>query len=174
MAGGGKGGKKGPSMQEQLAAQQQALAASRPKEVQLQTTGWGGMGVNAPKDPMSMGTAVTGQGLQAPSWAQGDWAMPWWGQQAPNVGAAMLQQQDPAAWAQMTQGPQAPVAQQQAMPQAQQQTQSPLVGKARRRQLIQQANQNQGGGAYDQMMGQIYGTTGRAWPGYMPDFSGQG
>jgi hypothetical protein len=33
---------------------------------------------------------------------QGDiWGAPWWGQQAPNVGAAMMQQQDPEAYARM-------------------------------------------------------------------------
>jgi hypothetical protein len=59
---------------------------------------------------MAMGTPQTGMGLQAPGWATGDWAMPWWGQQAPNVGAAMLQQQNPQAFAQMQAPPPAPVA----------------------------------------------------------------
>jgi hypothetical protein len=98
MSGGGKSGKsKGPSLQEQMAAQQQAIEMARPKDVQLQTTGWGGMGPNIPANAMGMGTAVTGQGVTAPGWATGDWAMPWWGQQAPNVGAAMMQQAKQAA-----------------------------------------------------------------------------
>jgi hypothetical protein len=51
---------------------------------------------------MSMGTEATGKGLAPPSWMQGDvWGAPWWGQQAPNVGAAMLQQQDPEAYARL-------------------------------------------------------------------------
>ena len=128
MASGGKGGKKGPSMQQQLEAQRQALEMARPKDVQLQTTGWGGMGVNAPANPMQMGTAVTGQGLQAPSWAQGDWAMPWWGQQAPNVGAAMMQAAQQGPYAPQPQAPaqaqQGPLAQEAA------QARTPSYGKA--------------------------------------------
>jgi hypothetical protein len=120
MASGGKGGKKGPSMQEQLAAQQQAIEMSRPKPVDLQTSGWGGMGVNAPANPMQMGSVAAGQGLGPPAWAKGDWEMPWWGQQAPNVGAAMMQQQNPQAYGAAMgtgnvaapQAPQAPQAQQ--------------------------------------------------------------
>jgi hypothetical protein len=139
MAGGGKGGKKGPSMQEQLAAQQQAMAMAKPSPVQLQTSGYGGMGINLPQNPQQMGTAATGIGTQAPSWMQGDWAAPWWGQQAPNVGAAMMQQQDPAAYAaQMGQGN---VAQPQVQAQAQQAPQgrqTPLRGKAGRLQMLQQ------------------------------------
>lgn len=106
MSGGGKSSKsKGPSLQEQMAAQQQAIENSRPKPVELNTTGWGGMGPNLPKDPMNMGTAVTGQGVTAPGWAQGDWAMPWWGQQAPNVGAAMMQQAGQGQYAKPEQAP---------------------------------------------------------------------
>lgn len=90
---GGKGGKtKTPSLEQQMAAQQQAIEMSRPKPINLQTEGYGGMGINLPANPMGMGTKVTGQGLNAPGWMQGDWAMPAWGQQAPNVGAAMMQQ----------------------------------------------------------------------------------
>jgi len=94
MAGGGKGGKaaKAPSMEEQLAAQQKAIEMSRPEQIQLQTSGYGGMGINMPKNAMGMGTPETGTGVTPPSWAQGDWAMPWWGKQAPNVGAAIMQQ----------------------------------------------------------------------------------
>jgi hypothetical protein len=40
-----------------------------------------------------MGSPSTGMGAGPPDWAKGAWAMPWWGQQAPNTGAAMMQQQ---------------------------------------------------------------------------------
>lgn len=91
---GGKGGKssKGPSMQEQLAAQKQAIEMSRPSQLNLQTQGYGGMGYNMPDKPFQMGTPQTGQGLTPPDWMQGDWAMPAWGKEAPNVGAALLMQ----------------------------------------------------------------------------------
>ena len=69
-----------------------------PPQTQLNTTGWGGMGPNMPQNPMQMGSHQTGIGTGAPAWAQGDFAMPWWGQQAPNTGAAMMQQQDPVGY----------------------------------------------------------------------------
>jgi hypothetical protein len=72
-----------------------------PPQTQLNNTGWGGMGPTIPQNPMQMGTPQTGVGTGAPAWAQGDFAMPWWGQQAPNVGAAMLQQQDPSGYQNM-------------------------------------------------------------------------
>jgi hypothetical protein len=105
----GKGGKsKQPSAQQMMQMQMQMNEASRPTPVNLQTQGWGGMGYNMPANPMAMGSPATGQGLAAPNWATGDWAMPWWGQQAPNVGAAMMQQQNPQAYAQMQAPPPAP------------------------------------------------------------------
>jgi hypothetical protein len=101
MSSGGKGGKSGGGdAQQQLAAQQAAMAAAKPNQIPLKTTGWGGMGYNLPANPMQMGTPETGQGLTPPGWAQNDWSMDWWGKQAPNVGAAMLQQQGWGPYAQ--------------------------------------------------------------------------
>lgn len=71
---------------------------SAPAFPDISTTGYGGMGYNTPDNPMSMGSVSTGQGLTAPSWMNNWFSMPEWGQQAPNVGAAILQQQDPEAY----------------------------------------------------------------------------
>lgn len=63
------------------------------REVEIPTTGYGGMGYNLPANPAAMGTPATGQGNGAPDWMSGFFDAPWWGQQAPNIGAAMLQEQ---------------------------------------------------------------------------------
>ncbi len=77
-----------------------------PKTV-FDTTSWGGMGYNYPEDPLSMGTPGTGQGLQQPAWANTPWfdMSGWWGQQAPNVGMALMQQQGQGPYAQAPQQP---------------------------------------------------------------------
>lgn len=64
-----------------------------PPPVNLQTTGYGNMGYQLPQNPMGMGPPETGQGPEPPAWMAGNFAAPWWGRQAPNVGHAMLQQQ---------------------------------------------------------------------------------
>jgi hypothetical protein len=65
---------------------------------------------------MGMGSPSTGQGLAPPDWMRGPFAMPSWGQQAPNVGAAMLQQHGgggyPGGGQQLPQGPPLPQGQQ--------------------------------------------------------------
>jgi heterogeneous nuclear ribonucleoprotein A1/A3 len=61
-----------------------------------------GMGSGMPPGmggQMGSGMPAFPTGLPAPR--TGSWNMPWWGQQAPNVGAAMLQQQNPEAYAAM-------------------------------------------------------------------------
>lgn len=76
------------------------VQAVPPPEVNLQTSGWGGMGYNLPASPWAFGSPQTGVGVYPPGWMQGHFAAPWWGQQAPMVGATLAQQQNPAAYAQ--------------------------------------------------------------------------
>lgn len=64
-------------------------------------TNFGGTGPVLPRNPGQMGSPATGQGTTAPDWMSGWFAAPWWGQPAPNVGATLLQRQDPRAYAQM-------------------------------------------------------------------------
>ena len=64
-----KGGKGGSVDAGQMLAMQQAMnQQNKPTPVDLVTTGYGGMGYNYPQAP------------QVPSWASGNWAMPWYGQ----------------------------------------------------------------------------------------------
>lgn len=58
--------------------------------------GFAGTGPTMPMgNPQTLGRAATGNGLAAPEWATNWFAMPWWGQPAPNVGAAIMQQMNP-------------------------------------------------------------------------------
>jgi hypothetical protein len=67
------------------------VQASSPPSVNLTTTGYGNQGYQLPADPASMGSTAAGMGTGPPAWAQGHFAMPWWGQAAPNVGQAIMQ-----------------------------------------------------------------------------------
>lgn len=92
---GGKGGDDGGSKSTTTIKQ------SKPSPVVLPEGPFSGLGFNLPANPGQMGTPATGQGLTPPAWAaQGSpFAMDWWGQQAPNVGAALLQQEKWGPWA---------------------------------------------------------------------------
>jgi hypothetical protein len=63
----------------------------KPPDVNLTTTGYGNMGYQTPQNPQAMGSAQTGQGTNAPAWMSGNFAAPWWGQAAPDVGHSILQ-----------------------------------------------------------------------------------
>jgi hypothetical protein len=78
-------------------------AVDAPDFTDIPTSGYGGMGYNIPANPLGMGSTIAGKGLAPPNWMTGAFAAPWWGQQAPNVGAAMLQQLDPQAYARLGQ-----------------------------------------------------------------------
>ena len=89
------------------------IKQSKPSPVVLPTSpwegggNWQGLGFSMPSNPATMGTPATGQGLTPPAWAaQGSpFAMDWWGKQAPNVGAALLQQQGFGQYAPQTTTP---------------------------------------------------------------------
>jgi hypothetical protein len=63
------------------------------------------VGYQFPQNPGAIGSASTGIGTGAPDWAQGAWAMPWWGQSAPQTGQAILQAQQQGAYAPMAPAP---------------------------------------------------------------------
>ena len=61
-----------------------------PGQVQLPLDGFG---YDIPSNPDA----------SAPDWAKGYFAMPWWSKPAPNVGMAMLKDNDPMRYAQLQQ-----------------------------------------------------------------------
>jgi hypothetical protein len=93
---------------------------------QAQQSAWNGLGYTVPTNNVT---------TQAPSWMQGQWAAPWWGQAAPNTGLAILQQADPAAYQRLMYGvTQAPM--QQYAPAQRQQSEADLE----RQRMLEQLN----------------------------------